>query len=160
MNLRVVTCSRCGHEWATRVKPKRCASCRTPYWRKSRGDEPPEVIQRHPTLTNRELAAVLAAAREEGWYREPVQDWEIECSRGDLSPEELERYQHGQEVLATYDRMERETRERKARHPSAGPGPSMAELLSPGPDPRPASDLGAQRNKAAQLLADQTGIIL
>src|SRR5712672_3262978 len=65
MTLRLVTCHRCGHEWATKVKPKRCASCRTPYWKKSRGDEPPEVIRRHPTLSNEELDAVLEAARLE-----------------------------------------------------------------------------------------------
>lgn len=35
----ICTCSRCGHEWITRLNgkaPIRCAKCRSPYWDKPR----------------------------------------------------------------------------------------------------------------------------
>jgi len=32
MEPKLVTCLRCGHKWATRIDPKRCAGCRSPYW--------------------------------------------------------------------------------------------------------------------------------
>lgn len=62
MSLRLVKCHRCDHEWATKVKPKRCAKCRTPYWRKSReGELRIEEEYRHAGLTMQEWAAIWRA---------------------------------------------------------------------------------------------------
>jgi predicted Zn-ribbon and HTH transcriptional regulator len=35
-------CLRCGHEWVRRTvgQPKRCASCKSPYWNKAPGELP------------------------------------------------------------------------------------------------------------------------
>jgi len=134
-------------------------------------EDQPEEFQRHPTLTNRELAAVLEAGRQLGSPgSRPPEDWEIESLRGELSPEELERYQHTQEVLATYDRA---ARERNAR-PSPGPGPTLHDLgistepggatsLSRSAGPDPDSEQKIRRiaaDKAAQALCEKTGILL
>lgn len=31
------TCERCGHKWTSLAEPKRCASCKTPYWNSKPG---------------------------------------------------------------------------------------------------------------------------
>lgn len=38
MDIRIVTCNRCEHSWATRKKkdPKWCPKCKSPYWNKER----------------------------------------------------------------------------------------------------------------------------
>jgi len=36
MVLRIVVCIRCGHSWATRMNPKCCPKCKSPYWNKQR----------------------------------------------------------------------------------------------------------------------------
>lgn len=33
---KILTCKRCLHVWASRINPKYCAKCRTPYWNTER----------------------------------------------------------------------------------------------------------------------------
>ena len=35
-NIRIVKCNRCNHEWATKINPKWCPGCKSPYWNKER----------------------------------------------------------------------------------------------------------------------------
>ena len=37
-DIRIVSCGRCTHKWATRLEfgPKHCPGCKTPYWNKNR----------------------------------------------------------------------------------------------------------------------------
>lgn len=36
VNLRIVECNRCGHKWPTKIEPKCCPKCKSPYWNKAR----------------------------------------------------------------------------------------------------------------------------
>lgn len=36
MEIRIVECNRCFHKWATRIEPKLCSGCKSPYWNKPR----------------------------------------------------------------------------------------------------------------------------
>ncbi len=29
-------CERCGHSWTSKIEPKQCARCRSPYWNRPR----------------------------------------------------------------------------------------------------------------------------
>jgi len=36
MDIRIVECNRCKHKWATKINPKYCPKCKSPYWNKKR----------------------------------------------------------------------------------------------------------------------------
>lgn len=93
MDVKVVTCRRCGHRWPTKGKPKRCAACRTPYWRKSReGEDSTEAIravqaqaeEHNAALEELKLARLLYDAQQQAktgvsaleWLRRvPESEW-------------------------------------------------------------------------------------
>ena len=33
-------CERCGHEWQSKIVPKYCAKCNSPFWKFKRGELP------------------------------------------------------------------------------------------------------------------------
>lgn len=57
VTVRLVQCKRCMYTWPTRIEPKRCAKCRSPYWDTERrnGDRPAKAV--------REVARVPVARR-------------------------------------------------------------------------------------------------
>src|SRR5258706_11304197 len=88
-----------------------------------------DAMPKHETLSNEELDAVLEAARLEkltyGAERlakaagSSVEQWLAQAT-----PEDRDKYKHVPEVLAIWERVDRETRERNARwppHPPTGP---------------------------------------
>jgi hypothetical protein len=50
-------CTRCGHEWLSRIEPKFCARCRSPYWR-----QPRQTV--HNRSSNARVARAYVANRD------------------------------------------------------------------------------------------------
>ncbi|SRR5258706_6871492 len=124
------------------------------------------AMPKHESLSNEELDAVLEAARLEKLTFEAqrlakgagltVEQWLTQAT-----PEDRETYKHVPDVQACWERADRETRERSAQYRPTGPGPSTLETsCSPSAAPRPDSTLEAQRDKAAQQVFQQSGILL